>query len=167
VIVLGIDPGNVTGWCVYDSEQRRAIAGGEFPEHRHDIPASVGRIDVVVQEKPVGQGVTRPEMVACGITFGRLAAWAEAKWPRAYSMPRYEVKSILGKATLGEVTVKNDSTAWAALKLIHGEGSDKKAKRNKGVEVEPPGAIGVLVGGHQKAALAVAVAWVLRERFVD
>lgn len=161
MIVLGLDPGATTGWCVYDTDARRAIAGGEFPEHLHDIPASVGRIDCTVLEKPVGQGPTRPEMVACGITFGRLAAWAEGKWPRTYAMPRYTIKSILTKATLGEVTVRTDATAWAALKLLHGEGCDAKARTRKGVEVSPPGAIGVLKGSHQRAALAVAVAWAI------
>ena len=167
MIVLGIDPGATTGWATYDTEQRRAIAGGEFPEHLTDFPDDIGRVDVVVLERPVGQGPTRPEMVACGITFGRLIAWAAGKWRRTYDLPRYEVKSILTRATLGEVTVRNDATAWASLRLIHGDGSDKKAKRKKGVEVEPPGAIGALVGGHQKAALAVAVAWCLREQGIE
>jgi hypothetical protein len=163
MIVLGIDPGTVTGWCVYDSVARRAIAGGEFPEHLADFGDYNGRVDVVVIERPKGQGPTRPDVVECGITFGRLMQWACGKWPVVHELLRYEIKSILSKATLGEVAVRTDATAWAALKLIHGEGSDRKAKTRKGVEVSPPGAIGVLAGSHQRAALAVAVAWVLRD----
>ena len=166
MIVLGIDPGATTGWCVYDSESRRAVAGGEFPAHFTCFDGYQGHVDHVVIEEPVGQGPTRPEMVECGKTFGRLMAWAEGKYPpdRVHALVRYRIKSILGQATLGEVLVRNDSTAWAALKLIHGQGSDKKAKRKKGVELEQAGAIGCLVGGHSKAALAAAVAWTIQQQ---
>lgn len=162
MIVLGLDPGATTGWCVYDSEQRRAIAGGEFPEHLADFGDYNGRVDVVVIERPKGQGPTLPQMVECGITFGRLMQWACGKWPNVHELLRYEIKSLLGKATLGEVTVRTDATAWAALKLLHGDGCDAKARTRKGAEVSPPGAIGVLKGSHQRAALAVAVAWAIK-----
>lgn len=162
MIVLGIDPGATTGWCAYDSVERRAIVGGEFPEHYSDFRAFTGHVDVVVIERPKGQGPTRPELIECAITFGRLVQWACGKWPNVYELLRYDIKSILGRATLGEVTVRTDATAWAALRLIHGEGCDAKARMRKGVQVSPPGVIGAIAGSHQRAALAVAVAWVMR-----
>ena len=163
MIVLGIDPGGSTGWAVYDSELRRVTHCGEFPDHHHDIPASVGTIDVIVIERPKGRGPTFPQIVEEGITFGRLIAWAESKWERAYGMLRYEVKSALTTATLGEVTVKTKASVWEALVMIHGEGSGAKARTRKGVEVSPPGALGLVAGAHQRDAVAVAVAWLLNQ----
>jgi hypothetical protein len=76
-------------------------------------------------------------------------------------MTRIEVKKILSAATHGEIIVRNDSTAWAALKLLHGDGCDKKPRRKKGQIVDPGGCIGN-VKSHERAALAVAVAWWLK-----
>lgn len=162
-MILAIDPGATSGWCVYDTAMRRAVASGQFTEHHHDFSAYQGRITDVVIERPKGQGPTRPQMVDCGITFGRLMQWASCKWPpsRVHELLRYEVKSILSAATHGEVHVRNDATAWAALVLLHGEGSGTKPRSRKGQVIDPGGSIGI-VKSHERAALAVAVAWALR-----
>lgn len=156
MIVLGIDPGQVTGWCTYDTDTRRVVAAGKFDGY--DVQGCHGIADVVVIERPKGQGPTFPQVVEAGIAFGYLLRWAETKWPRVHWLFRYDVKRILREATLGEVTPTNDASVWAALKLLHGEGCDKKpTKKNP-----EGGAIG-RVSSHERAALAVAVAWALRE----
>lgn len=165
MIVLGVDPGATTGWCVYDAVARRVVTSGQFPEHKCDILGCDGpEFDVVVIERPKGQGPTRPQVVECGITFGRLAAMFEAAAHcPVEELLRYEVKSILSAATHGEIHVKNDSTAWASLVLLHGDGSGSKARTRKGEIVELAGRIGG-VTSHERAALAVAVAWSIREQ---
>ena len=162
VFVLGIDPGATSGWVVYDATKRTAIASGQFEEHHTDFTAYTGSIDHVVIERPKGQGPTRPQVVECGIIFGRLIQWASLKWPaeRVHEMLRYQVKSVLSKATHGEVHVRNDATAWAALVLLHGIGSGLKPKTRQGKVTDKGGCIGI-VRSHERAALAAAVAWSL------
>lgn len=165
MLILGVDPGAVTGWAVYESADRRVIASGQFNEHQiskqcKDWIFSL-TVDAVVIERPKGQGPTRPQLVECGITFGRLAAYLESKFGerRVYEMLRYEVKSSLSAATHGEVNARNDASVWAALLLLHGgEDAGRKATKKNPV----PGAIG-LAKSHERAAVAVAVAWAIRE----
>lgn len=160
-MILGIDPGATTGWCVYDPTRRRVMSCGQFTEHHTDFSAYHGSVTDVVLERPKGQGPTLPALVECGITFGRLMQWASSKWPptRVHELLRYEVKSLLSAATHGEVNVRTDATAWAALVLLHGEGSGDRARKK---DNRPQGAIGQ-VKSHERAALAVAVAYVLRK----
>lgn len=163
MIVLGLDPGATTGWVAYDAVARRVIDSGEFREHH--LPRDlfdIGPREIAI-ERPKGYGPTRPQLVDCGIVFGRILGEFEftTGWV-VHELTRHEVCKILTDATHGEVRVRNDSTAWAALVLLHGEGSDRKPKRKKGVVVETGGAIGS-VTGHARAALAVAVAWSLRQ----
>lgn len=160
MMILAIDPGRTTGWALYDTDRRAVVDSGQFPEHLHDIRTAA--VDHVVIERPKGQGPTRPEMVECGITFGRLIQWAESKWPpgHVHGILRYEVKSILSAATHGEVNVRNDATAWAALKLLHGDGCDRKARTRKGEIVAPAGPLGTITS-HERAAVAAAVAWAI------
>jgi hypothetical protein len=162
VKVLGLDPGATTGWCLYvDTELGRYVeACGEFREHM--VPQDVlhRRCDHVVIERPKGYGPTRPQVVDCGYVCGRLVEQF-ALVHAAQELTRLEVCQALTEATCGVVRVKNDGTAWAALVLLHGDDSARKPKRRKGVVVDAGGPLG-LVTGHARAALAVAVAFVLR-----
>ena len=152
MIVLGIDPGATTGWCMYDTEARRVLEAGQFdgydvPLRGPDEPIP----DVIVLERPKGYGPTRPQLVDCGYIAGRLVERA-GRIRDVYELTRLDVKKTLTAATLGEINVRTDATAWAALKLLHG--GDDSAKKG-----------GPLYGckAHERAALAVAVAWVLRQ----
>lgn len=162
-IILGIDPGTTTGWCIYDEDKQTAIAAGQFDEHHTDFANYTGLVTDVVIERPKGQGPTRPQVVECGITFGRIIEWASRKWhpTHVHEMLRYDIKSILSSATHGEIHVKNDATAWAALVLLHGDGSGVKPRSRKGEVVDVGGCIGI-VKSHERAALAAAVAWSLK-----
>jgi len=166
MIVLAVDPGSkMTGWCLYDSFAKRAVEAGEV-EASFDLdlcmemlrPAILAGCTRYVIEKPVGQGPTRPEMVATGVMAGWYFATINQLAHKPVFITRQEVKRALSLATHNEIRVINDATAWAALVNIHGEGSDCKARVKKGVEIAPAGAIGIC-RGHAKAALAVAVAF--------
>ena len=151
--ILGLDPGTKTGWCVYDTDTRSAVAGGEFPEWRQDI--DTGRVDAVVLERPRGQGPTFPQVVEAGIVFGYLLRWAEQKWSVVDWLYRLDVKRALRDATMGEITPHNDTTVWAALKMLHGgHECDRKASKKLG----PAGPLGN-ISSHARAACAVAYAW--------
>lgn len=159
--VLGIDPGATTGWCLYTDTDggRFAQAQGMFREAEMTPEFAIARrnADVVVLERPVAHGPTRPQVVDCAWFAGKIAAMTGA-----ITMTRLEIRQTLTAATHGVVTVRNDATAWAAVVLLHGDGSDRKPKRRKGVVVEAGGPLGE-VTAHARAALAVAVAFVLRE----
>ena len=165
-LLCGIDPGEKTGWCLYDPDARRVVRACTMPvaaqppmEFFYGCPAPTRQINFSI-ERPKGYGVTFPDVVECGITYGML-------WERLAVHPcewiyRRDVCRILSDATNGEVRVRNDSTAWAALCLLHGDGADKKPKTKKGVVVEPGGPLAG-VRSHERAALAVAVACYIKK----
>jgi hypothetical protein len=167
--ILGIDPGATSGWCLYDTQHRRAVASGEFPHFNfNDTPiyhvAHERACETIVIERPRGYGPTRPQLVDCGYVCGRLIERMESVLcADVEELVRLDVCKILTAAVHDAIRVRNDATAWAALLLLHGgEGAAKKAKVKKGVTVEPAGSLGI-VTGHARAALAVAVAWSLRQ----
>ena len=154
-LITGIDPGVTTGWCCYDPEAKRVVASGLFKNEHIDIPISWLRVSTnIVIERPQGYGHTRPEMVDCGIVAGQIHERLRLHQPQTHAvvewLTRREVKKILSEATLRDIVVKDDKSAWAALKLLHGEGCDKKGGSLYGVK------------SHGRAALAVAVAWAHR-----
>lgn len=164
--VFGLDPGATTGWCVYDSIDRRAVDAGEF--RGHDMPmtaiSALRTCELVAVEAftQVAAGIY-PATVQAAYTCGRLVERLEGVLlaPAVVELSRLAVKKALTAAVHGEVHVKNDATAWAALKLMHGANSDAKPRTRKGVVVAPGGPLGI-VKGHGRAALAVAVAATLR-----
>ncbi len=165
--VLGLDPGATTGWCLYvDTDAGRYVeACGEFD--RHDdcgvLREHGPRADAVVIEsmhKP--RGSIYPATVLSAITEGRLQERVvRATGQEPWLISRHDVKLELTAATQRTAVVVDDKTAWAALVLLHGDDSARKPKRRKGVVVDAGGPLG-LVTGHARAALAVAVAFVLR-----
>jgi len=159
VRILGVDPGVTTGWAHYDSEAKAVISCGHFNGHEVENLPSDALTATVVIERPKGYGPTRPQLVDCGYVAGRLVEWFGGCMEcETRELTRLEACKALTAAVHGEVNVRNDSTAWAALVLLHGEGSDRKPKKRKGVVVEAGGAIGG-VTSHARAALAVAVAF--------
>ena len=145
--VLGIDPGATTGWCLYNDEARRVIASGQFQEHLRSPAFTQAQCVAqrIVIERPMGYGPTRPQLVDCAWIAGQIKVACKAE-----PLTRREVKQILTDATQRDVIVKDDASAWAALKLLHGEGCDKKGGALHGVKA------------HERAALAVCVAFALR-----
>lgn len=159
-IILGVDPGETTGWCLYDSHTKRAGKHGTFPGHH--VPYLWDGVDVtdplavaphIVIERPVAHGPTRPQVVECAYIAGRLFSGLSSTFAvPVIELTRLEVRRRLQQATNGVIQVKNDATVWAALKLLHG--GDGAAKRGGPL---------YRVTGHCRAALAVAVAWTLPE----
>ncbi len=155
VIILAVDPGVTSGWCVYDSTAKRVLAAGEFWGWEltpYVFEALIGIKFAMAIERPKGQGPTRPQMVDCGYITGRLVQILAYSFRcQVLELYRYEVRKTLANLTHGAVLVRNDAGVWAALVLLHGEGSDVKATTKR-----KAGAIG-LATGHARAALAVAV----------
>ncbi len=157
-LLCGIDPGEQTGWCLYDPDARRVVRACTQPTtFWPGIEFWTKDTVHFAVERPKGYGVTYPDVVECGITFGQIWQHLCAENLRAEWIYRRDVCRILSDATNGEVRVRNDATAWAALCLLHGDGADKKPKTKKGVVVEPGGPLAG-VRSHERAALAVAVA---------
>lgn len=163
--ILGIDPGMTTGWVSYDTQDKRVLRAGQFYGYLHDIPeAALLDADVIVIERPVAHGATRPQVVDCAFIAGHLCGQL-GELDEVMLLTRREVCKLLTDACSlpTEDRVRNDATAWAALKLLHGPDCDRKPKIRDQVIVEPGGSIG-MVKSHERAALATAVAWHLREQ---
>jgi hypothetical protein len=150
VRVLAIDPGATTGWVIYDSEKRCVIERGSFVGHYIVATPMWELCDATVVERPVAHGPTRPQVVDCAYVAGRLTERLADLDAAVHELTRLDVKKVLTDATFGEVRVKNDATAWAALKLLHGKRCDKKGGPLHGVR------------SHERAATALAVAYLLR-----
>lgn len=157
--VLGLDPGATSGWCLYDTEARRVLACGAFESfYPYTDPKLVASaftlgehvLEAVVIERLVPHGATYPQVVEAAYCCGRLRERMTEHCDRVIELKRHDVRSRLQEATHGAVRVKNDATVWAALKLLHGDGCDKKGGALHGVR------------SHARAALAVAVAWTLQ-----
>lgn len=148
--ILGIDPGATTGWCIYDSDAKIAVASGECEGPDLDIVAieDAHLVDFAVIEEPFAHGPTRPEVVECAKVFARLDERVSQQM-KTHCISRHETRRRLQLATHGVVRVANDATVWAAIKLLHGDGCDKKGGSLYGVK------------SHARAALAAAVAFTL------
>lgn len=149
--ILGIDPGVTSGWCVYDAETRRVVESGQFLDHLLPLTGAKTTCKVAVLELPKGYGPTRPQLVDCAYVAGQLAQKLIHAGYELHELTRLEVCKVLTAEVHDALRVRNDATAWAALKLIHGDGSDKKGGAIYGVRA------------HERAALAVAVAWGLSQ----
>ncbi len=166
--VLGIDPGMTTGWVLYDAENRWVRRCGQFSGYEHDIPEAVlWDADAIVIERPVAHGATRPQVVECAFVAGHLCGQIRELDP-VYEITRRDVCKILTDACHlpTKDRVRNDATAWAALKMLHGPGCDRRPRRRQGQIVEEGGCIGN-VKSHERAALAAAVAWHLQWSATD
>lgn len=149
MLILGIDPGERTGWAAYDTVQRRCVAAGEVEQASirwHELPPC----DVVVIERPEGQGATRPQVVDCAWYAGILHAYAQRWCYSVQSLTRRQVCGALAKAT--QTPVKGDSAVWWALCDLHGG----QAAGKKSTKARPSAGCLSLATGHARAALAVA-----------
>ena len=155
MLVLGLDPGSTTGWCLYDTEAKRVVDCGSFREHAvtQECQAAYQQAAHTVIERPKAYGPTRPQVVDCAWTAGRLCEGFSA-----IEFTRREVKEVLTTATRKDVSVRDDATAWAALVLLHGDGCDVKPSKKNGLG----GSIG-RVTSHERAALALVVAWAIQQ----
>lgn len=157
-LLLGIDPGETIGWCLYDTDDRRVNAFADYP-CEDALGAGVveffkqhaGRwVQVVIERPKVYGGIARPDVGETCVQFGRLFEMFRQNGSTPCCPTRIEIRKALTDATQGVINVRNDATAWQALKVLHG--GDKADK--KGGKLH-----GFLGKGHAKAALAVAVAW--------
>ena len=160
--IIAVDPGATSGWVEYAEQQRRVIACGSFPRH-HMPPELLDRVrwlrsPVVFESLEEPRGNIFPAVVTAAIDEGRMREIVLAATgiePQCIS--RHDVKQILSKAVHNEPYCQKDSDVWQALCKLHGPGSDQKRTKDK-----QEGCIG-LVTGHERAALAVAVAWAIRQ----
>jgi len=126
-MVLGIDPGMTTGWVSYDATARRVVRAGQFRGCDHDSPeAALWDADAIVIERPVAHGATRPQVVDCAFIAGHLCGQL-GELDEIHLLTRREVCKLLTDACSlpTEDRVRNDATAWAALKLLHGPDCDR------------------------------------------
>jgi hypothetical protein len=154
MMLLGIDPGATTGWCLYNTEQRRVEDCGDF--RGTDLPdgckAAAERCDhVIIESLHEPRGGIYPAVVVAGITQGHIER--QLILYGVQRITRHEVKMLLTEAVHREPVVQKDKHAWEALLVLHG--GDKAAKKG-----------GPLHGvkSHQRAALAAVVAWCFKER---
>lgn len=165
-MILGIDPGKVTGWTLYNEAERRVVACGHFPRHQfsteawdHVLWSADGKIPVVFESLEQPRGGIYPAVVLAAIDEGRMREQVLASTGiEPHVISRHDVKRTLSLAVHNEPLVRDDKTTWQALVALHGPGSDQKRTKDK-----QEGCIG-LVTGHERAALAVAVAWAIRNR---
>lgn len=154
--ILGIDPGAKTGWCTYDSERRCVNDSGWFETTLVSWQGEITECDVIVIEKPRVFPGSPPNMgdacINSGILwhklltlFGRAPLW----------LTMNEIRSRLSRATHGEINARNNATVTAALRIVHGDDSDKRPKIKKGKVIEEGGPIYVR-NNHERDALAAA-----------
>lgn len=167
--ILGVDPGQSIGLCLYDADQRRVLEASTVKQVA-DVVYDLWTCDVIVVERLVPHGASYPQVVTASFIAGRLLERAAAHMGvlHAVELTRHEVRRELQDATHGSVRVKDDPSVWAALVLLHGgQEAARKPRKRKGVIVDDGGAIGLPVA-HERAALAVAVAYALkRERAIE
>lgn len=160
MMILGIDPGATTGWCLYNTEQRRVEDCGDF--RGTDLPdgckAAAERCDhVIIESLHEPRGGIYPAVVVAGITQGHIER--QLLLYGVQRITRHEVKLLLTEAVHREPVVQKDSHVWQALQVLHGPGSGlRKTKKRQG------GCIGMVSGTHQRAALAAVVAWCHQQR---
>lgn len=149
--ILGIDPGDTVGWCLYDALEARVVASGMFAHALYPTPMDLPQVqaDALVIEEPVGFRGCPPAMVDCGFAAGRLyEVFARLVDRTPALLTRMAVRKALTAMTLGTIVARNDATVWACLLAIHGgESAAKKGGPIYGVR------------SHARAALAVAVAY--------
>lgn len=150
--ILGIDPGATTGWCVYCTKRRSVVAHG-FYEGQDTVILMPGAsvAEVAVVERLVPHGASYPQVVESAYVAGHIAGELRPAI-RVHELKRSDVRRILQEATHGAVKVKDDKSVRAAVVLLHGGDSATEAG-------------GCLDGvtRHVWAALAVAIAWHLRQ----
>ena len=148
MIVLGIDPGATTGWVVYDTNTRGVTARGEFAGYGTVMLCAHQQLDVVALERLVPHGASYPQVVEAAYVAGRIVGQFQV---HVRELTRADVRRILQDATHGAVKVRDDKSVWSALLLIHGgESAGEKGGALYGVK------------SHERAALAVAVAWAIK-----
>lgn len=160
--IIAVDPGATSGWVAYDEQQRRIVACGHFP--RHHIPQELldrvlwVRSPVVFESLEEPHANIFPATVLSAIDEGRMREQVLAVTgiePQCIS--RHCVKQTLSKAVHNEPYCVTDSDVWKALRNLHGPGSDQKRTKAR-----DEGCIG-LATSHERAALAVAVAWAIQQ----
>ena len=121
-MILAIDPGETTGYVVYDPDAMRVEARGLFRGHDQVMlmPARCV-VTVVVLERLVPHGASYPQVVTSAYVGGRLTERTDGQVP-THELERQRVRNVLQEATHGAIKVKDDKTVWAALKLLHGGG---------------------------------------------
>lgn len=152
MLILGIDPGATTGWCVYDTKRRAVVARGLYEGQDTVILMPMPLVaNVAVVERLVPHGASYPQVVESAHVAGTIGGELRPAI-KVHELTRAEVRRTLQEATHGAVKVKDDKSVRAAVVLLHG-----------GESATETGGCLHGVTSHVWAALAVAVAWWLRQ----
>lgn len=183
MIVAGIDPGGTVGVALYETKLRRVVFAGEFasPAAAHAAickeTANIGSHAGFVAIEGVqsyGERVGRSVF-----DTAQQIGWFSAKFGLPFTgphvLPNPEVRAILVRSDRSEAALN------AMLRNLHG--GKKESTRAAVAEVTPTfrkdgrpwrkGVAGVDAGplhgvtGHSWSALAVAVAWAVREGLME
>lgn len=161
--IVGIDPGATTGWVWYQTGSCPKVCGhGQFKGHDVDgMCAHAMRMANVIVIEDLATNTHAgiyPQTVAAARTQGFLEGYC--KWGLGLGeiqrLSRLEVKKTLAGTLLGEFPMKTDANVWAALKELHRRGLHPDETVKKGGPLHG-------VKAHERAALAVAVAFALRQ----
>jgi len=147
--ILGIDPGATTGWCEYRTNTRSVISSCQTDGSA--VPSMDWATDLFVIEKVVPHGASYPQVVEAAWIGGEIAGYLRGRGKLPFLITRMEVRQALQEAVHGTIKVKDDKTVWAALLALHG-----------GVAAGKKGGLLYGVKSHERAALAVAVAFSLK-----
>lgn len=182
--ILGIDPGNTIGLCVYDTEAKRAVWAGQYAtpqEAMNEVRSACRRHD------PIGAiGIERARIYGAGgrtvantiEQVGWLLASLGASLPDGkdaicdcggdvFTLERRAVVSALG-AAVGQ-SVKGDAGVWQALCTLHPGAAQRPVAAKLATRTKPAvDAVeaGPLFGVSSHARAALAVAWTLG-RYLD
>lgn len=161
MLVLGLDPGATTGWCLYDTEAKRVVKCGAFEQwycaEMADALCGVRFEHVVIESIVPARGGIYPQTVEAALIQGHLEEFVENSMLfKPQRITRGDIRKALSAAVHHDPLVVNDKTAWQALVALHGDDSGRKTTKKCG----PGGAIGD-VSSHERAALAAVVAWAM------
>ena len=180
MIVIGIDPGNTIGLCVYDTEAKRSLFAGQYTTPEMALNAIEGvkywglEADAIGIERARIYGAGGASVANTIEQVGWLLASLGAHLPDGkdaiqecgariiYTLERRAVVSALSDA-VGQ-SVKGDAGVWQALCTLHPGAAQRPVAGKPATRTKPAvDAVeaGPLYGVSSHARAALAVAWTL------
>ena len=176
--ILGIDPGNTIGLCVYDTEARRAVFAAQHTD-LHEAMSHAAHLDDVWKCDAIG--IERARIYGAGGAsvantieqVGWLLASLGASLPDSSAAIGYcggDVHTLERRAVVSALTeavgqsVKGDAGVWQALCTLHPGAAQRPVAAKPATRTKPAvDAVeaGPLYGVSSHARAALAVAWAL------
>ena len=152
--ILGIDPGNTIGACLYDTEAKRVLFAGQYAtpsevlEVVHGTREWGGTIDKIAIERPRVYQMGGKDMAntieQCGWLIAKLDSYLPARGPDWVSDCGNNVWAVERKAVIQALTeavgqtVKGDPGVWAAMCRLHPDADRRPVAGVPGRPAEPP-----------------------------